>query len=1154
MSTPEPALQYVAGGTVQAGEGVYVERTADETLLNLCRAGEFAYVLTSRQMGKSSLMIHTAEKLIDEGVKAAIIDLTGLGANTTPDQWYRGFLEKVTEQLELQIQVAVWWDGRQHLSIAQRFNDFFVAVVLHQMKERIVIFVDEIDTTLRLDFRDDFFASIRYLYNGRSHQQQLFRLSFVLLGVASPTDLIKDPARTPFNIGRRVDLQDFTEEKAALHLRARPDLVRAVFQYTGGHPYLTLRVFRSLAEQPLIGDLGSRIEALFLGQEASKDSNLVFVRDMLAKAPHREGLLLRYRDMLKGKQVPDQEADPVCTWLKLSGIAKSEAGSLQVRNLIYRRVFDLQWVRKNRIINWPKRLARVALIAVALLVVVAAILLPFALVQRKAAETRRIEAESARALALLEEKKATEAAHVAQKERDMARRFQLDSEVARSDAEKQRLIAFNRELAARSDALQTDLQVDLEPAALLATEAMERLPSFEADRALRPPLLLMPRDIARFPHPQPVNALTLSPDARYLATAARDLVVRLFEISSGKLVRQLFPGEYTINLLFSDDGRFLLTANDRGLVRVLDVATWQEIARVTDNNKVVVLDMSHDGRYFAVAGADVVRVFSTSTAQEIGRVTYNGGIGRIAFSPDGRIGRIAFSPDGRYLAASNNSILRILDIGAAKEISVAITLAGTDTRMAFTADSRELIAANSQIHVIDVGTGQEKNQVSEKFGGVLAFSPDVTHLAVTSYNSGGDTLPWSVLGLTPRSIAPFTSPRGVRSAEFSPDGLFIAVTDIDRTARVFEISTEDEVTRVTHPAELLALHWSRDGRFIVTLSDDNVVRVFEPNGQPALRLHRRASALAFSPDGNLFAMGTPDYNFVCLYVAVNGKDVGCLPTGDPVYSVAFSSDGKYLAAGTQHGTAMVFDLSTQKEIVRSIPNSTVYAVAFSLDPNYFATGSDNGVALFSVKTGKEILKIPLKKVVALAFSPNGSLLATGSEDSIARVFSVSTGEELFHAKHNNAVNTVSFSPNGQYLATGDDENTARIFEIKNGKEVSRLTHQDSVLTAVFSRDSKYLATGSLDGTARVFEVLTGRRVAQITLPHEVDAVRFSEDQRYLGTVTAYEHELIIYKNLLRPDDLINYACSRLTRNLTTAEWREQVGPEVPYHKTCPNLP
>ena len=158
MSTYEPIVRYVAGGTVQAGDGVYVERPADDLLLKLCRKGAFAYVLTSRQMGKSSLMIRAAESLIEEGIRPVIIDLTELGANTTGEQWFRGFLEKISEVLALRISLSDRWGSNLHLGIAQRFNRFLTDVVLKEVSEPVVVFIDEIDTTLRLKFTDDFFA------------------------------------------------------------------------------------------------------------------------------------------------------------------------------------------------------------------------------------------------------------------------------------------------------------------------------------------------------------------------------------------------------------------------------------------------------------------------------------------------------------------------------------------------------------------------------------------------------------------------------------------------------------------------------------------------------------------------------------------------------------------------------------------------------------------------------------------------------------------------------------------------------------------------------------------------------------------------------------------------------------------------------------
>src|SRR5207247_958341 len=80
----------------------------------------------------------------------------------------------------------------------------------------LVIFIDEIDVVRGLPFStDEFFAGIRECYNRRAEDAEYERLTFCLLGVASPSDLIRDTRLTPFNIGRRIELADFTPAEAA---------------------------------------------------------------------------------------------------------------------------------------------------------------------------------------------------------------------------------------------------------------------------------------------------------------------------------------------------------------------------------------------------------------------------------------------------------------------------------------------------------------------------------------------------------------------------------------------------------------------------------------------------------------------------------------------------------------------------------------------------------------------------------------------------------------------------------------------------------------------------------------------------------------------------------------------------------------------------
>jgi len=433
---------YTVGGTVQAGGGIYIPRQADQELLQLCRDRVFAYVLTPRQMGKSSLMVQTAAQLQTEGVRTAIVDLQDLGAQVTAEQWYFGFLVKLEDQLELDTDVVSWWGARSHLGVSQRLTLFFEQVLLQEIAEPVVIFVDEIDSTLSLDFTDDFFVAIRSLYVSRATQPAFQRLSFVLIGVAMPGDLIRDARRTPFNIGQRVDLTDFTLTEA-MPLAAGLGLAGAaaqalgwVLQWTGGHPYLTQRLCQEMAqvggERWTEAEVDRLVGRTFLGAQSEQDNNLQFVRDMLTKrAPEPVALLKTYRDIRRGRPpVVDEEQSLVKSHLKLAGVVKREGKALQVRNQIYRQVFDRLWVAEHLPINWRKSL-RQALIVTGIMF--ALLPVPFAIwaeIQRREAKNILLEAEIARKEAEAQRQEAIKQRQEAIKQRQLLEALLQNSSIA----------------------------------------------------------------------------------------------------------------------------------------------------------------------------------------------------------------------------------------------------------------------------------------------------------------------------------------------------------------------------------------------------------------------------------------------------------------------------------------------------------------------------------------------------------------------------------------------------------------------------------------------------------------------------------------------------------------------------------------------------
>src|SRR5438046_2579539 len=126
---------YVTGGTLRQDAPSYIERQADRDLFEGLSRGEYCYVLTSRQMGKSSLMVHTAGRLREDGVTVVILDLTAIGQNVTAEQWYGGLLLHLGRQLDLEDELEGYWLDNDRLGPLQRWMAAVEGVVLKNRDE-----------------------------------------------------------------------------------------------------------------------------------------------------------------------------------------------------------------------------------------------------------------------------------------------------------------------------------------------------------------------------------------------------------------------------------------------------------------------------------------------------------------------------------------------------------------------------------------------------------------------------------------------------------------------------------------------------------------------------------------------------------------------------------------------------------------------------------------------------------------------------------------------------------------------------------------------------------------------------------------------------------------------------------------------------------
>jgi WD40 repeat protein len=383
---------------------------------------------------------------------------------------------------------------------------------------------------------------------------------------------------------------------------------------------------------------------------------------------------------------------------------------------------------------------------------------------------------------------------------------------------------------------------------------------------------------------------------------------------------------------------------------------------------------------------------------------------------------------------------------------------------------------------------------------MVAFSPDGSRIATAS----SDRSMRIIDAKTGNELARLAHNGPVRAVAFSRDGTRVATGSHDRTARIFDATAGDELFCLSHDGPVAAVTFSRDGTRIITGSEDRNARIFDTASGGELFHLRHDSwvlAVAFSPDGTRVATGSNDHS-ARIFDPVTGSELARLVHDGPVRAVTFSPDGTRVATGSDDHSARIFDPVTGSELARLAHDSPVLTVTFSPDGTRVAAGSFGGYArIFDPVTGSELARLVHDGPVrAVTFSPDGTRVATGSDDHSARIFGATAGAELFRFNYQDKVRALTFSRDGTKLAIGSDDGSVRAFDAATGSELFHLAHDGPVRAVAFSRDGKKMATGS-DRTARLLDVTTGRE--RVQLPHDgpVRAVAFDPDGAQVATAS-----------------------------------------------------
>jgi WD40 repeat protein/transcriptional regulator with XRE-family HTH domain len=386
----------------------------------------------------------------------------------------------------------------------------------------------------------------------------------------------------------------------------------------------------------------------------------------------------------------------------------------------------------------------------------------------------------------------------------------------------------------------------------------------------------------------------------------------------------------------------------------------------------------------------------------------------------------------------------------------------------------------------------------------VAYSPDGKRLATSSQDKTAKI--WdAATGRLLLTLVGHTD--SVNSIAFSPDGRHLATSSDDHTAKVWDANTGKELFTLSgHQDIVWSVTYSRDGKLIATAgTGDRTVRLWEATTGQLRRVLQYAdtvNSVAFSPDGTRLATGTGqelDANSegrVVISDVSTGKELSELSSDIPggVAAAAFSPDGTRMAGAVYlAGQVIVWDLSTGRELQRFTQSLALLSVAFSPDGKWLAAaGTDQIARIYDLASGRELFSLASHNlgIACVAFGPDGKRLATANSDGTASVWDLTPTRELLHlplpGQQDTAYLLLAYSPDGSRILANSSVHTARIWDARTGAELPTFrAAPSSTLVNSYDRDGRLIDVGIQDQTAMVVDVQTGS--AGLALAESVDA-------------------------------------------------------------------
>ncbi len=579
------------------------------------------------------------------------------------------------------------------------------------------------------------------------------------------------------------------------------------------------------------------------------------------------------------------------------------------------------------------------------------------------------------------------------------------------------------------------------------------------------------------------SQIVFRPDGKAYATSGAD-EVRVHETSSGKLLWRWNEGAIATSRLAWDAHGKWLAASTGEKVQLLHPTTGALQAELVGHHAGVDgLAACPTGQLLASAAANgEVLIWNGNEARKL----------HLLKGHTARISSLAFHPAGGLLASSSHDkTIKIWDVAKGEMIRTLHTHKDPVAAMVWSPCGKFIVSASGVmdirlgdeglIQVLDAATGAPVSSTSYPTGHVsrLTFRPDGGQLAAVC-TTGARRWTWPEL----KELPPILLPHDLAHVAYTPDSTQLVTLEYKGAVKYWECDAGQEpvdvrpsnrtsiVCLMPHPTQqLIACGNGRGALEVIDLDTRKSVGAWHVDPTDMIL------SLAWSADGRSLAAGTREKQILVCQLSVPEARV-ILGHEHRVYGITFTPDNKQIVTASADKTVRIWDVATGKEL-RRLPGAkrVLRALAFNPRAGLVAASEDHAsIRMWNLNSGElngTFQTNPPDDVTCLAFSPDGKLLAAGgpTTSSFVHILNADTCAPMAQCRgHKHKVTSVAWSPDGKRLVSSSDDSTIRLWEPRSGRLLLTLQgHKGGTNSVAFSADGKLVISAGWDGKVRVWD-------------------------------------------------------------------------------------